>query len=407
MKNNAYEILGPPAILLLLLSALQFNGIKKLENTTIDWRYKVRAENDKASHPDIVMLGIDEESLIDFGAWPWSRERHRQLLEFLRLMPPKVITFDVFFPEHTNGDKHSEVDLAFADAMLSHESIITAAVTLNDAEVSEEGMEIPSIDLMGLTEAIPPENIIGDVKKVRTTTYSLYPVQLFRDSSYFGFADADPSAIDGIRRHIPVVIKTGGHVFPSLILQTLMRYYDVFADSVFIEIGKQVTIKLPEGDSIVIPINDRAEYYVNYRSQATFTAHGYSDLIKTLAAVHEGIKEWPATYPTVENKILLIGQVAKGLSDMGPTPLQGKGPLVFVQANILNNILTNDYLYQADHQAMIIGWLLITWMTVLGLKGRTIWIASGVPLALIGLYTGYSLWQCEHKNLELPVFWPV
>jgi CHASE2 domain len=47
--------------------------------------------------------------------------------------------------------------------------------------------------------------------------------------------------------------------------------------------------------------------------------------------------------PDLSGRILLVGQVATALTDNGPTPFSGFTPLVLVHANVIENILREDY----------------------------------------------------------------
>src|SRR5262245_43416558 len=70
----------------------------RIENLTLDQRTKLRAWlKPQAPADDVVLLGIDETSLKDFGEWPWNREIHGDLLSLLGLVKPGVIAWDILF----------------------------------------------------------------------------------------------------------------------------------------------------------------------------------------------------------------------------------------------------------------------------------------------------------------------
>jgi CHASE2 domain-containing sensor protein len=48
---------------------------------------------------DIVIVGVDEKSLAEFGRWPWRRDLHALLLDKISPANPKVIVFDVILSE--------------------------------------------------------------------------------------------------------------------------------------------------------------------------------------------------------------------------------------------------------------------------------------------------------------------
>lgn len=53
---------------------------------------------------DIVIVGIDNDSLTEIGRWPWPRERHAEAIERLKASGAKVILYDVLFIEPTRSD---------------------------------------------------------------------------------------------------------------------------------------------------------------------------------------------------------------------------------------------------------------------------------------------------------------
>ena len=45
----------------------------------------------------VVIVAADEESLVEFGAWPWSRSLLAEITDGLREMGAKVVVYDVLF----------------------------------------------------------------------------------------------------------------------------------------------------------------------------------------------------------------------------------------------------------------------------------------------------------------------
>lgn len=64
---------------------------------------------------DILVVAIDERSLLELGRWPWPRNLHAQLVDRLREAGVKAIAFDVVFAEPDRI--HPEYDKQFAAAI--------------------------------------------------------------------------------------------------------------------------------------------------------------------------------------------------------------------------------------------------------------------------------------------------
>jgi CHASE2 domain-containing sensor protein/signal transduction histidine kinase len=74
----------------------------------------VRA-SERQVDPSILIVGIDERSLRELGAWPWSRERHAQMVDRLSQAGAKAVVYDVLFSQPSQ-DPAADETLAAAVA---------------------------------------------------------------------------------------------------------------------------------------------------------------------------------------------------------------------------------------------------------------------------------------------------
>lgn len=58
----------------------------------------VRA-SERPVDPSILIVGVDERSLRELGAWPWNRARHAQMIDRLTQAGAKAIVYDVLFSQ--------------------------------------------------------------------------------------------------------------------------------------------------------------------------------------------------------------------------------------------------------------------------------------------------------------------
>jgi signal transduction histidine kinase/CHASE2 domain-containing sensor protein len=84
-------------IILLYFSNL-FTG---LSETALDTLFLLRGET--APSPSIAIIGIDDKSLQELGAWPFSRENHAKLIQHLSQV--EVVGLDILFSESAGKDK--------------------------------------------------------------------------------------------------------------------------------------------------------------------------------------------------------------------------------------------------------------------------------------------------------------
>ncbi|WP_445370780.1 CHASE2 domain-containing protein [Methylomonas sp. HW2-6] len=76
--------------------------------------------------PEIVIIEVDQESLAEFGRWPWPRDIHARLLEFLAQSKPRAVALDFIFSE---ADKsHPEADAHLARALAQVRPVVLPVV---------------------------------------------------------------------------------------------------------------------------------------------------------------------------------------------------------------------------------------------------------------------------------------
>ncbi|HOP94976.1 MAG TPA: CHASE2 domain-containing protein [Dictyoglomaceae bacterium] len=96
--------IGILLVLFILLTGLNsLNFFKNLESQSIDLRFQIRGEEKVPE--DIVIIGIDDNSIFEIGNWPWKRNLHAELLDVLKEGKPKLIVFDILFDTSTPEDK--------------------------------------------------------------------------------------------------------------------------------------------------------------------------------------------------------------------------------------------------------------------------------------------------------------
>lgn len=93
------------------LGLLHLGGvIPTLSDKALDTLFLLRGPIQPSE--DIVIIGVDEESLAELGAWPFPRRHHAELLQ--RLHQAKAIGFDILFSEPTIEDEQFSAAIAAA-----------------------------------------------------------------------------------------------------------------------------------------------------------------------------------------------------------------------------------------------------------------------------------------------------
>src|SRR3989304_2911172 len=85
------------SILVIIISILFFDLFTAWENKTLDYRFKLRGNI--SSHPDIVLIDIDDVSMRAIGRWPWDRSYHGKMIDILARSGAAAIGYDVLFDQ--------------------------------------------------------------------------------------------------------------------------------------------------------------------------------------------------------------------------------------------------------------------------------------------------------------------
>lgn len=398
-----YPAVAPLVVLVLLLLTIWTNFFERVENLTINWRFQTREPWDPKPDPRVVLVKIDQTSLDLLGRWPWARSIHGDFCQLAAAANVSVVGFDLLFSEPS---EHKEDDKAFAEGASKVRAVVVGA-NFDPQDVSNKPLDYD----FGKTS--PFTQVEGDVSQIGGQNTVLLPVPPLIKETYFGFVEAAPDRTDGVRRSIPLLERVGDKVFPSLSLQMLCHFWNISPDKVRVRLGSDIELPTPDGVRR-IPINARGEMLLNYRyydaSEALLgglNAVAYSQLVGAMAKHFVNGEEWPKEIPTVDNKILLVGQTAVGLTDFGPSPLEAASPLVTVHLTALNNILTSDYLHIAPDWPLVLLWLAVSWGTLFYLRKRGIGFSIGMPILFAAFYMAVAEILFVGQSLLIPIVWPV
>ncbi|MDF1824068.1 MAG: adenylate/guanylate cyclase domain-containing protein [Verrucomicrobiales bacterium] len=400
-RRSLILLLSPPLVAALISLLWQTDFARELENVTIDRRFIARSERDPAPHPEIALVGIGEQSLEKVGRWQdWTRDIHAQFLTALTYRPPKIIAFDLFFPE---ASKNESQDLAFADALASMHGSMTGMYVQPEEAGTERSIPTDP-DLLATLSALP--NFEGDINAVLGGSSADLPIPVIAESSYTGSVNFPPSEIDGLRREIPLIVRLNDQIYPSLVLQMLMQKADAKPEDVHIYLGREIRVPKAGGGSWSIPIDQRGLHYLNYRSTARFLITDYIALFLQINKTASGAP-WPDELPPIEDQIVIVGQSAQGLSDFGPTPYRALDPLFVVQATALDSILREDFITRTSPGLTLGAWLILAWGTMFLLQRAPTLLAILIPAVIVVSFVGIAFAVFTSHSILFPMVLPI
>lgn len=378
------------------LALAQTSWVQNVQNQALDVRTRWRAAHQPPRDPRVAVVAIDDESIERIGRWPWPREFHGQFLALASSAKASVVAWDILFtePDTTLPQNDARLIGGATVAKIRGVEVVFGAVT---NETPGPVGESP------VTK--PVQHIEGDISKLHGDQAMLAPIPALQDRAEIGMVDTPPGP-DGVRRQVPLVARVGDKVYFSLSLQSLLRYWKIAPDEVRVRLGDAIYIKNRTIERR-IPIDETGRYLINYRfGLEGSNSFGYSSLLMGLNKVYAEDTPVP-DLPDLSGRILLVGQMATALTDNGPTPFSGFTPLVLVHANVIENILREDYVRRVN-PGMV--WLAGTLIGMVGLgifSGRSfaaqIVFFIGFPI----LYGFLSTYTWISHSLWLPIVWPI
>lgn len=375
--------------------------VRRLEWRALDWRTMFRVRYQPPPDSRISIILYEDVTDTHLAPWPPDRSVHGEMIKYLTLAGPKVVTWDVILDATREGEGDAEMGEAAAMAARAGTRVITGAVSdPYPAEGDAAGL--------GLTRAL--SHVRGDRSLLVGDTHALLPFPALRTASWFGFVDTPPGG-DGVRREIPLVVRVGNDVFPSLALQTLMAFFDVEPEDVRVELGDAVYLPTLARGELRLPVNDAGRFLLNYRYDQTetgldFAAMNYMEALLKLDerfVQQTGVPEMPE----LKGGVVFIGQSVVGKADAGPTQRSALSPLVLVHANLVNNVLANDLARRAPAWAVLLGGVLLGYVGMVVGTRRSVWAMAAFGGASLAGYVAVSFGAWVRWSLWLPLWWPV
>jgi adenylate cyclase len=411
------------SVLLVALFSLQAIGklsiplLQQLENNVYDLRLKMTLPN--SFDPRIVIVDIDEKSLLKEGRWLWPRNKLAYLVDVLfDYYRIKLLGFDMVFSEPDNSSGLPLLE-HLATGSLKHDGLLISELEKVRSSLEYDRLFADSIrnkpvilgfgprrDSMASSGALP--------RPVLTTEqFSIDPAVLFSATSYTGNLPVLQDAAlasgsfsnpnmddDGVLRRIPLLIRYRDGIYESLSLvmfRALLGFPPLepqfetgyrSADG-----GRKLEALRIEG--FRIPVDEDATVLVPYKGkQGSFRYVSATDVLNAEAD--------PAIF---ENAIVIVGTTAVGLMDMRSTPVQNVYPGVEINANLLAGMLDQTFKERPVYTSTVeflqiigIGALMVFLLPRLSAGWGTALIVGCAGLLMAG---NVYAWRAENISLNL------
>ncbi|MGC2062486.1 MAG: adenylate/guanylate cyclase domain-containing protein [Thermodesulfovibrionales bacterium] len=327
-KKFFYLITLISTMIFVLLQWYDPDAIREhIESRTYDFRLRLR---DSIRKPlvsdDIVVVSIDEKSIRQIGRWPWRREVMAELINRISGARPKVIGVDIMFTEPDNAAS----DLKLAEA-ISHAGNVVLAMPFFVPEGKQyKGPVAESPGYLweqAFMEVRSPKGIPWANWVITAESVTL-PVENIARAATLGYVYTR-NDLDAVTRWEIMYLKYGDDYYPPLSLQVARLALGIASKDVVVYGGAGLQFG-PQ----FIPTDLSGRVLINYAGRE-HTYHYVSalDIIKD-----------PQTAVRLRNKIVLVGTSALATYDQKITPLSTDTPGVEKNANVVSNIINNDFI---------------------------------------------------------------
>jgi adenylate cyclase len=346
------------------------------------------------------IIDIDDESLTRIGQWPWPRTRIAEIVDRLTAAGAAVIGFDIVFsePDRTSPNQVARQwaddprlrDLRQAIAGLpDHDTILAdslraSAVVTAFALTNQPGAARPAAKFSFAVVGDDPTRFLHEYPGFLA---SLAPIEAAAAGN--GAANHVQDH-DGVVRRLPLVLRGGGALAPSLSAEMLrvaqgartiiVKATGASGESRFGAGAGIVSVKI--GDA-VLPTDSSGQIWLHMTPPQPD---------RSIPAWRILNGDFPAE--RIAGHIVLVGASATGLGETFTTPLAAATPSVEIHAQVIEQVLLGHYLQRPDWAdgaeilfIVVLGAVLILLLEFAG----AVWcgLAGGLAVAAV---TGLAAW---------------
>ncbi len=392
-------------LLVALLTAVAYltmpTKFQALDNQLRDYMFLIRGPVKPSGN--VIIIDIDEKSLQKLGQWPWKRKDFAQVLRNLTQAGAAIIGLDIVFAELDNSNPSKvlkelgmssegveDYDQILADTVAQTPTILGYVFQMEDDGIQAD--RLPSVP------AIFIERNKQDREFLLHAHRATLNIPMLQEAAYSsGFFNTLPDGDSGIIRSVPLVMKHQGVVYPSLSMEMIRIMSE--ASKVFVNYGEDIGVETIQSGDIEVPTDQFGRLLVNYRGPA-FT-------FKYLSAYD--IYQGNFDPKQVAGKFVLVGTSAAGLLDLRATPFANVYPGVEIHANVIDNILTQDYICKPSWTIAVDMFLIfgmgIVLAVILGQLSAIMTVIVLVIAMMMGL--GFNYYMLFEKGIALNILFDV
>lgn len=379
--------------LLLIFSYLNFDKItSNFDERIREIFFEIRGEIPTTQK--VIIIDIDEKSISDIGQWPFGRDYMAQVLANLTNAGAGIIGIDIIFSEF---DRSSP---SFMAKKLNIKGEFRDNDELLAAVVSQTPTVLGYYFTQGLSknsQPVPITNFIPNTSphllKFNNVVANISPVQESAYSS--GFFNAFNN-YGGKMTKMPLILEYKNRIYPSLVFEMInlasqTKEVKIIQDDYAIHGVKLSNIEIPTDKNGFMRINFRG-------AKNSFKYISFLDILKG-----------DFDEKDINGKFILIGTSITTLADLRATVYDLAMPGVEIHANMIDNILKGDFLYEPPF-AKAVDILIILFLTLI--LGLVLLYLSSISTLIVVFILSTTLYVSYYyllfsKGLILNLFYPL
>jgi len=393
--------------MLLFLRVLDPFWVQTVRLASFDY-YQVTKPRQYSKQP-IIIVDVDEESLRQYGQWPWSRTLIADLITGISERGGVATGFDIVFSE---ADRLSPANFAkdnnllpfdvrqklknlpdneesMAQAMKRHPVVLGEAGVRNFSDIAAKQKEIKNVGFAKVGEDPIPY-------LVQKKLHDLIQNQEVLEAAASGYGIFNIKAdADNIVRRVPLVVLVRDKLRLALSLELLRVATG----------GNSFTIKTNEAGLEGIAV---AGSLIGTDGQGNIWPY-FSAPNKARYISASSILSGSVDANLIAGNMVLVGTSATGLEDYRAVPIGIQMPGVEIHTQILENILTDEYLKRPSISFLIEFTLaLLAGLLMIALVSRLGGVKSSIGfIILIGSLFAYSWWNFSSNQFLLDATYPI
>ncbi|MBW1799498.1 MAG: CHASE2 domain-containing protein [Deltaproteobacteria bacterium] len=405
-------LIGVILTILFLLTFTRYDFTDAIEMKTFDFRVRIAAPQER--NPDIELVVISEDDLVELGRWPWARNIIAQGIHNLSQAGAKVIALNILYtePEESAGlnairalkENYEVSGLAQEGPGLSFYKKLSQTVNDldNDAKlykaIKESGNVVLPIyfDIRGAgRDKQAPAFVAGhSFKRIKGLDDELAVTSLrwvskiipllpsFAEvAAGIGHLNVFPDPDGSIRAQEHVLGYLKDTLFPSYPIAIVKAFKGLKDEDIAVSLGQGINLRYSPSLIVKVPADNEMRTLVSWNMGPGITFHQtpFSKIYKNEIQTS-----------LFRDKIVIIGPTAPGIAIQWVTPISGHLPGIELVANSVANILNQRFFSRP-------GWIFFVELCVLILFG--LYIAFALPrlkaglgaVTTLGLFLAYGI----------------